>query len=219
MKNNLLLSFILLAISGIAFAQATAPYSCSNLTVDSIQSSKLNPAQIQLTITNHDSTQTWGPTYFCITNLAGDTISTDVTCGCVVLLRNKTGIFYVDPKDPSFRVPPNFSCHLSLTGSGVVCSKEYNPIILTGFVTQASQGTSLNLFPNPSTGTFTVDLGDLPGPDTHLCLVNIQGQHVYEEPLYSRETNVNLHALSRGIYFVQISGQGRLLETKKIVLR
>lgn len=217
MNKYVLLSLLFIAVTSAAFAQAVSPYPCDQLSVDTILSSKLNPKQIQLNLTNHDTTLTWGPTYFCITSLAGDTIASEVLCGCVVLLRNKSGIFYMTARDSNFRVPPNFSCNLSLTGSNVVCAKQYDRSILTGLAPK-SYGTPLNIFPNPARGSMTIELGSLPAPETHLTIINIQGQLLHTEILYAQETKLDLSAFSGGIYFVQVSSKGTILETKKLLL-
>ncbi len=219
MKNKLLLTLVFVALCGEFFAQTSTPYPCDQLSVDSVLSSRINPKQIQLNITNHDTLSTWGPTYFCLTNMAGDTIATDVTCGCVVLLRNRSGVFYMNANDSNFRVPPDFCCHLSLTGSGSVCRKEYNHCTTAGIATEALAQTSLSLFPNPSGGAFTVDLGSTPEAGTTVIVLNIQGQQLHTEMLYSKETTLNLGGCSAGIYFVQISSKGILRETKKLFIR
>jgi hypothetical protein len=218
MKNRAVLFFLLLTASCAVSAQSSSTYPCEELSVDTIFSSKLNPQQIQLNITNHDTSLTWGPTYFCITDIAGDTIAADTLCGCVLILRNKTGIFYVNPRNQAFRVPANYCCNLTLIGSGVTCTKQYKSCLLTGLPAEPAKEASMSLFPNPANSKFTLDLGSAPGQDTRMILLNMQGQIVYTETLYSRQTNLNPGVASAGLYIVQVYVRGLLVETKRLVI-
>jgi hypothetical protein len=214
---RILFLFILFSSSVFGFAQAVGSYPCEQLTVDSIQSSKNNPTQIQLTVTNHDTSLTWGPTFFGLTSLSGDTIATDITCGCVVVLRGRTGIFNFNAKDTSFRVPPNFCCNLTLTGSGVVCKKSYGSCTVTGEATVVAGKPAVSIFPNPAQQEMTLDLGVEPVDPTIIYFSNLQGRRLGSETIISQRTGLNISNLDAGVYLLEIYSNGLLTGTKKVI--
>lgn len=79
-------------------------------------------------------------------------------------------------------------------------------------------GSNFTLYPNPSTGIFTVSMNS--GADCHLQILNVQGRVVFEEIISSatRTRTINLSDFSDGIYLVRLSGNG-FSETKKVVLK
>jgi hypothetical protein len=198
-------------------AQTIAPYSCDNLTVDSIFTCKTNAQLISLTVTNHDTTQTWGPTFFAIMSPAGDTVATYVTCGCVVILRGKTGTINFPARDTSFRVPARYCCSLSMTGSNVICKKTYNTCSFAGIPTIAPGQGAMKLFPNPVQDNLTLDLGTDPVSECHFVLMNMQGQEILSEALVSEQSNVSLAGISKGIYIVQLYRNGVLTSSEKLI--
>ncbi len=224
MKLKLLLPAFLLTICtsyaqdfGSNGVQGLPAYSCHNLTVDSIQNYALDPTQIQLNVFNHDTGQTWGPTYFCITSLIGDTIATYVTCGCVLVLRNSPGILRFAQRDPSFRVPNNFSCNVTLIGDNVTCQKVYNGGILTDVHTP-DMSPAMNLYPNPAHEVVTIDWAPSESGICSLAVFDMQGRQVMSQILSSDKTILSVHSLKSGIYFVQFFNQGILQGTRKLIL-
>ncbi len=61
--------------------------------------------------------------------------------------------------------------------------------------------TGLNLYPNPSNGSFIIDLPVV----ADLVIVNNIGQVVYSEKLNAGKASINIQNLVNGIYFVKIS--------------
>lgn len=224
MKLKLLLPAFLLTICtsyaqdiGSNGVQSLPAYSCNNLTVDSVLSYALDPTQIQLNVFNHDTGQTWGPTYFCITSLTGDTIATYVTCGCVLVLRNSPGILRFAARNSSFRVPNNFTCNVTLIGDNVTCQKTYTGGILTD-VNNPVMSASMNLYPNPAHEQVTIDWALSETGNCSLTVSDLQGRQVMTQTVSSDKTSLSVYSLKSGIYLVQFFNQGILQGTHKLIL-
>jgi len=218
MKKIFLLLFTLLAGLGSGYSQSLPPFPCDLLSVDTIQTSRINPKLIQVTMTNHDSAQTWGPTLISIIGTNGDTVGSLVTCGCVILFKGKTGTFNITANDTNFRVPTNYCASLSLTGSGSVCTKTYSHCEFAGLPPEAAESSLLRLFPSPAHDLITLDLGYTPAADAQLAIQNMQGRKVLSEPLYTQSTSLDLSRLAKGIYLVQVYEKGVLSGTKKMMV-
>ncbi len=118
----------------------------------------------------------------------------------------------------------------SLLDGGVFGSTTYGAYSRTDvFVTKISQLTSVNdavsthnisVYPNPGNGTFTFDLSTLSGQKTELTIYNSLGQVINtrtDKPAAS--ILVDLSSEEKGIYFVEIKGEGQSVSRGKIVLQ
>ena len=79
--------------------------------------------------------------------------------------------------------------------------------------------STINIYPNPSPGIFTVSIKGL--QTATLTLFNIQGQRIYMQPVESVdgsiEKRVDLSGFSQGIYYIQVSTE-QTSEIKKIII-
>ncbi|WP_320003751.1 T9SS-dependent choice-of-anchor J family protein [Shiella aurantiaca] len=80
---------------------------------------------------------------------------------------------------------------------------------------------SLTLFPNPSSGTFTLSMNLSEKEDILLQITDIQG-HVYQEQYISQALNqsypVDMRSAPNGLYFVRLRGE-KTNVTRKIIVR
>ena len=68
--------------------------------------------------------------------------------------------------------------------------------------------SSVNIYPNPSTGDFRIELGNLNNNNVNVKITNVAGQIVYtaeNEIVEGNALNVHLENVAEGIYFVQIT--------------
>ncbi|MFI5149235.1 MAG: T9SS type A sorting domain-containing protein [Bacteroidia bacterium] len=217
MKNKVLL-FLLILSGSYGMVAQTAPFPCELLTVDSVQTSRFNPKLIAVTITNHDTAQTWGPTYLCAIDMAGDTVGSVTMCGCVILFKRATGTFNLTARDTNFRVPPNYCCNLVLKGSGSICPKKFDNCTFAGIAALTKTEEGLNLFPNPASSDVTLDLGVAPASEVVVSVLNIQGRKVQSQVLVSQLAHLDVSMLAKGLYLVQISGKGILPNSRKLLI-
>lgn len=79
--------------------------------------------------------------------------------------------------------------------------------------------TSISVYPNPSKGIITIDLGNLLG-DFSYEIINIMGQKLKANTLTTNASEINLENLSANVYFVKITDHINLKSiVKKIVLQ
>ncbi|MDD3320495.1 MAG: T9SS type A sorting domain-containing protein [Paludibacter sp.] len=75
---------------------------------------------------------------------------------------------------------------------------------------------NVNVFPIPSTGILNVESKD--ADINAIEIINLQGQVVLTDKVSSRNVQLNIENLSKGIYFARIHS-GNKISTKKIVLK
>jgi len=99
------------------------------------------------------------------------------------------------------------------------------PIVVSGLcavaaaVNDISKPTLVYIFPNPSSGKFTLTIAG-EGKLCHLELYNLQGQMIYSNPnLINHAINeIDLSEWSKGIYFLKIN-DGERVHNEKIVIQ
>ncbi|MDA7794240.1 T9SS type A sorting domain-containing protein [Flavobacteriales bacterium] len=80
----------------------------------------------------------------------------------------------------------------------------------------------VNVFPNPNTGKFTVNIHTEKATDITLNITNVLGQSVYSENLSnvsSLRKEVNLNAFEKGLYFINVEGEDGKSNSHKIVIK
>jgi len=105
-------------------------------------------------------------------------------------------------------VGPWFNCKLP----------EYNFQDATAVSTIAGD-VDLTLFPNPNNGRFMLK-GKLPAGSTSFELIDMTGRLVYSEILKGdgQDSRAISVSLSPGVYYWQLSGEGRILKKEKVVV-
>ena len=66
----------------------------------------------------------------------------------------------------------------------------------------------ISIYPNPNSGTFSINLMSLKGEDVKVEITSITGRTVYFEETSKEMLNVDLHNQAQGIYFVKVSSGG-----------
>ncbi|MCB9235179.1 MAG: T9SS type A sorting domain-containing protein [Bacteroidia bacterium] len=75
-----------------------------------------------------------------------------------------------------------------------------------------------NLFPNPSTGKFVVELGGYAGLMRNVVVRDLLGRKVIDRDFAGPEIHLNGENLMKGLYFVEISAAGEKIASGKILL-
>lgn len=80
--------------------------------------------------------------------------------------------------------------------------------------------TMLKIYPNPSTGKFTIDLMDYNYNDAQVTVINSLGQQVFKTEASSNSTSieVDLTGMAKGIYFVIVKNNDQET-TRKIIVQ
>jgi len=80
------------------------------------------------------------------------------------------------------------------------------------------EGPSFNIYPNPTSGSFTIELEGIDESEpVNIVVYSMQGDKVYKEILEgTKRYNLSLAGQSAGLYFVRIVTEG-LVETVKVI--
>jgi len=118
--------------------------------------------------------------------------------------------------------PPFAIDSISLGASSLVlgCSTEDSITIscITG-IQQLLTNSSVNIYPNPSDGSITVGLQDIANKPT-IEIYNVLGQSIYTASLIKPETNIDLKAQPKGVYFYNIlDAKGNKVSSGNLILQ
>ena len=94
--------------------------------------------------------------------------------------------------------------------TGAIVIDTVNVCSTTGIKESSSNNSETSLYPNPTSGTFTLSIRNLSpalaGSNWDLRIIDVLGQEVYSQPIFNQEsTIINLPQLSNGVYFYQLS--------------
>ena len=95
-------------------------------------------------------------------------------------------------------------------------------------IIDSAQIINASIAPNPSTGKFTIQLGeedDLQNKNYHLEIYNTLGERVFQSAISNPQSAIDLSNKSKGIYFIKIqsgdpdkNGAGKIY-TEKVVIQ
>jgi hypothetical protein len=100
-----------------------------------------------------------------------------------------------------------------------IINNTYNGGVTAG-VDQNSLVASFNIYPNPTSGAFTVDVTSTVASDLTITLTNIQGQVIYQNKVansVSYQESID-QKLSKGIYFLTVNN-GKEVKVQKVVVQ
>ncbi len=80
-----------------------------------------------------------------------------------------------------------------------------NSAAITDFTNETN--TNITMYPNPTNGIVTIDFGQNNLTQTNLQLIDVLGKVVYNGPVTSQLTTLNLNGYSNGVYIIQFSNQ------------
>ncbi|MGC6428991.1 MAG: T9SS type A sorting domain-containing protein [Flavobacteriales bacterium] len=81
---------------------------------------------------------------------------------------------------------------------------------------------NINIYPNPSNGSFNLDINRTESSDLELTIQNTLGQIVYSETLSNvskLQKQINLSNLEAGIYTVTITDESKLSSSQKVIIQ
>jgi hypothetical protein len=114
-------------------------------------------------------------------------------------------------------ISPTVTTSYTVTGSGangcsnsVVISQSVSAC--TGIQNNNSNISAISVYPNPSTGVFTIDLVE----STNITIVDVLGKVIYTQQLQDGKHNINLSTFNNGLYILKAESNG-VVKTVRIV--
>jgi hypothetical protein len=113
----------------------------------------------------------------------------------------------------------------AVDGSGNVSDPHMRLVAVTANTTSVGEmalENAVNIYPNPNSGSFDVEFGMPMGGNTTVKIVNITGQNIREfgaNDIVNGKLSVNLSDVAAGVYFVQIQGEGQVVNKKVTITR
>ncbi|MCX6310047.1 MAG: T9SS type A sorting domain-containing protein, partial [Bacteroidetes bacterium] len=108
----------------------------------------------------------------------------------------------------------------TFTDSNTGCTSSSSDTIVvdacTGIVDQNGNSNILNVYPNPNTGLFTIDLGYIPNSEVRVDIMNSMGQKVQSFLMKDSAQQVDLGVYETGIYLLRII-DGNNVNVKRVV--
>jgi hypothetical protein len=74
------------------------------------------------------------------------------------------------------------------------------------------------VFPNPSSGNVNIKLNSLSG-NTSVEIITLIGQAVFKENISDTNEILNLNGLAKGIYFIQLKENNKIIKSTQLVIQ
>jgi len=82
-------------------------------------------------------------------------------------------------------------------------------------ITENTPNNKLSLYPNPATNSLTLNLAQLKSlQNTTVSIYDIQGKLLMQQNIYQLQTELNIAAFAKGIYFVKVTNDKETIQTK-----
>jgi photosystem II stability/assembly factor-like uncharacterized protein len=114
----------------------------------------------------------------------------------------------------SYFISPNGTIEIHDNASGCDSQEEVELHCQT-LVEEIKAGKGIEIIPNPSNDLITISSSAITG-NTILSIFNVSGQKVIERQLTDNETQIDISALQRGVYFVRVQNE-KMVEVGKMV--
>ncbi len=120
-----------------------------------------------------------------------------------------------------YTTPGIYTCYVQtlVNASGQQCWDYSNGLILTQLGTDEYSNQGFVLYPNPSSGTFTVTLENVDVNTIYAQIFDIQGREVYriKSDNFNGQLQFNNQELSQGLYQIRIENGNNVYRSKIII--
>ncbi len=147
--------------------------------------------------------------YLIKTNATGDTLWTRTYNPNI----DNYGYFVRQTKDGGFII-----CGATSTGSYIIKTDSLGMVGNGTGIAEVNYPFDFSVYPNPSSGNFTILFKGIPRKNAELKIYNIMNQGVYTGTLSSyKKESVDLHHLPNGIYIATLYYGARTVSEKVII--
>jgi hypothetical protein len=101
----------------------------------------------------------------------------------------------------------------------IVIRSSYDPGTVTALSENNDLAASIQLYPNPNSGIFTLNQQIEPSELPFLTIYDLMGNKTMEKTLQINSQTIDMSGFSKGVYFATISTKNGLIKTLKVVLK
>ncbi len=157
-----------------------------------------------------------GPTTFC----AGESVVLTANSGAGLSYQwYKSASPIVGATNISYTATTtgNYRCRVTKTATG--CFKNSNSISVSITCKEGPSQKNVTIYPNPASGKIYVDLSQLQHEPTAISILNSVGESVLNTSSYLNDIiEVNLSALPKGLYIINIYQSENIIYSQKLIL-
>lgn len=110
-----------------------------------------------------------------------------------------------------------YTTHKGANGSVAQGVQQPYEIAVVSGIIEPLLNFSVSVFPNPTSGMITIQLGDNSNRRLNYHLWTLEGKLVEKKPLEKNQTQISLDAYPSGIYLLTITHQNKKVKSFKIV--
>jgi hypothetical protein len=152
-------------------------------------------------------------------NLTITTIDTSTTTAGFIITSNQTGATYqwIDCNNNNMAIAGETNAGFTASANGdyavIVtmngCSDTSSCVSILGIgIDENIFGANLNIYPNPTTGSITIDLGSL--KDVQVSITTTTGKEVYTlSNVNQNKLDVSLSDFNKGMYFITVQSKNQ----------
>ncbi len=114
--------------------------------------------------------------------------------------------------NPTAQPPGNMTFNITVTDArGCTTTDKILVIVIGGTALgETKENACLEIYPNPTSGLFTLHLEQVGSTDIYIALINVSGKVVYQDVIRNINgfvtSDVDISGLSKGSYFLRING-------------
>ncbi len=134
---------------------------------------------------------------------------------------------YLDDKtlpNPTAQPPGNLTFYVTITDErGCTADDEIVVTVIGGtYLTETEENAVLNIYPNPTSGMFTIDIKEVKSTEFQIILINMSGKVILQKIIQcygsSVSTDFDISGMSKGAYFLRINGDNESIH-RQIILK
>jgi sugar lactone lactonase YvrE len=163
--------------------------------------------------------------YIYISDYGNNVVRVITNTGIISTIAGSGGYGYAGDGGPATNATFNGPTAVFVDDSGYIfiadggnsAIRKITPLpVITGIANITE--TALNIFPNPSSGKFTI-VEEQQIKDANIEIFNAVGQSVYKALFTGREMNIDLSGRSTGMYFIQFTSSACIMTRKIIIVK
>jgi hypothetical protein len=138
-----------------------------------------------------------------------------------------TAAVYLDDEtlpNPTAQPPGNLTFNVTVADErGCTADDEIVVTVIGGTnLTEAEENAALNIYPNPTSGLFTICLREINSTEFQILLINMSGIVILQKIIQchgsSVSTDLDISGMSKGAYFLRINGDNESIH-RQIILK